>query len=164
MLLSSTTGPALTAQFYSVCFSPDNSKLYLTDHGPATGLYQFDLSLGIAAQVIASKTQIAQPPNCAVKKGPDNKLYVSEFGQNALHVVNNPDAAGLACQYLPLAVPLAAGTSCRIGLPNTVPAPVSLPAGIRDSVYAPCFATQCGITAADTAGWQYLWNDGDTGK
>ena len=110
---------------YGVEFSSDSSKLYITsanfypnftwEHN----IHQFDISTYSAPAILASGLEIApmRPGDeGALQLGIDGKIYVAEFGQNALSVINNPNLGGLACNYVPDAVPLISGSS-RLGLP-----------------------------------------------
>lgn len=95
---------------FGLSFSPDNSKLYGTtwkafnfSSGDSNYIYQFDLSGGNAATIIASKQTIASPPFPTsygdTKLGPDGKIYVATNYSQYLGVIPFPDLPGAACQY-----------------------------------------------------------------
>jgi PKD repeat protein len=117
-----------TLPFYGATFSPDNSKLYLSSGFYGPNLYQFDLSAGSPSAIIASKTFLTypfpypQPPYnipTSLVNAPDGKLYVAQRWKSYLGVINNPNAAGLACNYVDSAFNLSNGTmSDWGGLPN----------------------------------------------
>jgi gliding motility-associated-like protein len=105
---------------YSVCFSPDNTKLYTSCFEEPTGeIYQFDLSLpGITAirnsRIVVTDNIIT--PGYTLKGdmqiGPDNKIYVGGFPvknttNNSLYYLNRPNEAGENCQFtgIPFAWP-----------------------------------------------------------
>lgn len=105
------------ARQYGICFSPDETKLYYTDHH----LYQFDLSLPTIAAIRASKTLISTDQNCALKIGPDAKIYVaSPLVSGNMSYIDKPNLAGTACDYISGAISLLPGTSCMLGLPATM--------------------------------------------
>lgn len=111
--------PLTTEQFfYGVCFSPDNSKLYATG---LSKLFQYDLSSGNAAEIIASETVVyhSDEEMWAIQMGPDNRLYVARDSIPALGVVTLPNAPGTACGYIHNGIGLQNGISL-LGLPNRV--------------------------------------------
>lgn len=93
---------------FGLTFSPDNSKLYGSTwkafgFGVADKnfLYQFDLSSGVASQIVNSKVIIdsSAPPYGTLKIGPDGKIYVRQRNNNYLGIINSPNLAGLACSF-----------------------------------------------------------------
>jgi hypothetical protein len=96
---------------FGLTFSPDNSKLYgatwkAFSFGVADKnfLYQFDLSSGIASQIVNSKvildsSALVGKPYGTLKIGPDGKIYVRQRNNNYLGIINSPNLAGLACNY-----------------------------------------------------------------
>jgi hypothetical protein len=105
---------------YGLEFSPDDSKLYATSENPSL-IIQWDLNAGSPAAILASQlvVGIGSSPVAALQLGPDGKIYLSK--RNAvpfLGVINDPDSAGLACNFIDDVIPLAGGTSCAYGLPN----------------------------------------------
>ncbi|HXB40384.1 MAG TPA: gliding motility-associated C-terminal domain-containing protein [Bacteroidia bacterium] len=97
---------------YGISFSPDNSKLYASVYpgDSISAIYQYDLSSGIPATIIASQTVIKQisantgyGPRTgvayALQMGPDSKIYIARMSTDTLAVINNPNAAGTACNF-----------------------------------------------------------------
>jgi gliding motility-associated-like protein len=121
-----TTGP------YGVCFSPDNSRLYISNNVPGiggsctdiSGIYQYDLTLNGAVALIASRTAIVTSNSTqygALQIGPDQKIYVAKSSQAQLDVINNPNALGPACSYTANAFNLntfSGPYQSQLGLPN----------------------------------------------
>jgi hypothetical protein len=104
---------------YGVEFSPDNSKLYLTD----TVLYQYDITGGNGSSIISTKTKISND-GWALQLGPDKKIYCATFFTGYLDVINSPDSSGGACNYAANAVSLGASISAsRLGLPSHIASP-----------------------------------------
>lgn len=105
---------------YGIEFSPDNTKLYFTN---LSGLYQFDLLAGggSAAAINASKTPITNGFACTpagMQLGPDGKIYIGRCG-TYLRVLNNPNAAGAACNYTDYAINLGI-TGSQVSFPSFV--------------------------------------------
>ena len=94
---------------YGLEFSPDAGKLYVSNPhlhylDQPGNLYQVDLLAGSPLDIINSTTIVGHNlPSTDIRGlqlAPDGKIYVSRaFGRN-LGVINNPDAAGLASDYL----------------------------------------------------------------
>ncbi len=102
-------------------FSPDGSKLYVTYANGIPFLCQFDLAAGSQSAVIASKTIIASDTLFSpawyygMQLGPNGKIYVVGKDSSSLGVINNPNAAGLSCNYVPASIPLGTYTN----IPNS---------------------------------------------
>lgn len=146
---------------YGLCFSPDNSKLYLGSFGP---LFQFDLSLNDAALIGASRTVLTEEKHGGVKRGPDGKIYCSVAeGRPALSVIHQPNLAGIACQYVAADVPLLSGTSCMLGLPNFGTVIVN---GKFNHTYADTALCRASLVlnASTPSGIGYTWDNGSTGS
>ncbi|MGB2385971.1 MAG: T9SS type B sorting domain-containing protein [Flavobacteriaceae bacterium] len=99
---------------YSVEFSPNSSKLYVSGSNSVT---QFDLNTSDPAStdfVVYSGFNFIG----ALQLGPDGKVYVanSEDSQS-LDVINDPNTYGIDADYVPYQVQLAPGTFSNIGLP-----------------------------------------------
>lgn len=133
LILDTASDAALA---YSVCFSPDNSKLYI--NSLSTGnISQFDLSAGSNAQILNSRTNVGTTGFSNMKMGPDNKIYFltntpgsqpnEVLTNQALGRINAPDLAGTSCQYNPLVITFPVqteeffGWAYGTGLPNVVP-------------------------------------------
>jgi gliding motility-associated-like protein len=110
---------------YGAEFSPDGTKLYVSDMGNAFGtalhpLWQFDLN---GADVSASRflvgTVSPQPEGeCgAVQMAPDGMLYMAVRGSDRSPRVTQPNNAGGACGWDPVGLDLAT-TFTWWGLPN----------------------------------------------
>jgi len=90
---------------YGISFSPDNSKLYVSFAVIGNGeLWQYDLLAGGGDPnaIRASKTVIFTSSSSAyypLQMAPDGKIYLAR-ASNYLGVINNPNAAGLACNFI----------------------------------------------------------------
>ena len=106
---------------YGLEFSPDGTKLYNSGDG-SNIIRQYDVSLGNPAAIIASQTIIGTAGVAtvgALQLGPDEKIYCSRKNSNYLGVIDQPNLAGTACNYIDTAVFLGTG-SCVYGLPNYI--------------------------------------------
>ncbi|MBI4931936.1 MAG: T9SS type A sorting domain-containing protein [Bacteroidetes bacterium] len=101
--------PTSSNTWLGLCFSPDNSKLYINNFSFDTlvEIDQFDLSSGIPSQIISSRTTIAQVDSTIFLNpqiGPDGKIYLTKYNLRTYSVdslsgIMNPNAAGLACNF-----------------------------------------------------------------
>lgn len=144
---------------YSACFSPDNSKLYASNENG--GLNQYNLSAATPAQILASKYQVSSLRFFALRRGPDQKVYVvnsTQANDNTLNTIHLPNLAGAACQYGNGPALL---LGLRIGLPTYV-----IPGGVvrGEESSTTTISGSCGVInlnlTADTSGSNYVWNDG----
>jgi len=107
---------------YGVEFSPASTKLYASLMTPGIVL-QYDLSAGSAAAIIASVDTIGISPsdgNGALQLAPDGKIYMVKHEDGFLASINNPEAAGAACNYVENAVNMNIPLNDCLGLPNFV--------------------------------------------
>lgn len=122
-VLSSSTGTG-DDTYYGCSFSPNSSKLYVSE-GYGHSFYQFDLN---APDIFASKTVIFQYPGNKWfglhLLGPDNKIYASQVSTVTSDTINyylckidSPDSAGLACGFIPRGHFLGS-KKCNQSLPN----------------------------------------------
>lgn len=95
-------------------FSPDCTKLYTAS---TLGIFQYDLAAGAdisdGAAIIASKVQIGSG-NSPLQLGNDCKIYVGSSGfggGSSIGVINKPNLAGTACDFIPNYLTLVSGTS-----------------------------------------------------
>jgi len=104
--------------FLSLEFSPDGTKLYgcapfMSLYG-LPSVYQYDLSLPTLNAIQNSKIPVGNPLLVGdIRRGPDDKIYVApSFGIQATNLdrIDDPNIAGVGCNYNPSIVPLLAGT------------------------------------------------------
>jgi hypothetical protein len=111
-----------TGEDYGCAFSPDGTKVYYVSCcASPNDVVQFDLSAGTPAQINASRTILANSGSTRghAQIGPDGKVYISRYFNTSLAVINNPNAAGVACNYVEVGFNLA-GRNAFLGLPNMV--------------------------------------------
>ncbi|GGE95276.1 WD40 repeat domain-containing protein [Hymenobacter cavernae] len=100
---------------YGVEFSPDGSKLYGTSNGTGGGnaqVWQFDLASGKVTAIGNSANRKVG----SLQRAPDGKIYVAREDNPYLGVIQNPNAAGKACNYLDDGLHLG-GRRSKLGLP-----------------------------------------------
>jgi hypothetical protein len=126
-VIDSLTGS--TAGFKGVCFSPDNSKLYVSIMS-LSGVFQYDLSLPTLSAITNSRTDVSQSNGYilsgGLQTGPDGKVYVSPWGipYTSIDRIEFPNLAGTACNYVSGAVTLSGGSMVVGGFPQKIVHPV----------------------------------------
>ncbi len=104
---------------YGLEFSPDDSKLYVTEENPQI-ICQWDVNAGSAAAIIASQVNLTGSGGdafAALQLGPDGKIYMANRFSNKIGVINLPNAAGTACNFTDDVITLTSGSN-QYGLPN----------------------------------------------
>ena len=104
---------------YGVEFSTDGSKLYLNHYNWRNSyIYQLDLQ---ASNILQTATLINTSDNLggALQLASDGKIYFSRYQSNYLGVINNPNLAGTACNYVENGAFLGSQTA-TFGLPTFV--------------------------------------------
>lgn len=169
---------------YGACFSPDNSKLYISRaHDVAANtsrpfkdtLYQFDLSNPSAAAIINSRQVVGLADSLGtIMAGPDGKLYIAVLAANHLAVISNPNASGAACGFLFNGISLGSMESLW-GLPNNVDS-YDLPADSAclppQAMFAPDQLTICvgqclnflDRTSNNPTGWEWKFDGARVGS
>ena len=97
---------------YHASFSEDGTKVYyaIGTEGWSGPAYQYDLETDI-------ETNLGGSGFGEVKLAPDGKMYWAGYGKPYLGVVNNPDEAGTACNFVADGLHLN-GCSSGYGVPN----------------------------------------------
>ena len=153
----SSIQPGIT---YGLEFSPDGTKLYLgIERVPE--IYQYDLMAGSSTDIINSVTLIGTPGTLdlgQLQLGPDGKIYCARWLEQDLGVINNPNAQGMACNYVDRGVFLG-GRLSLLGLPTFM----------QSHFYAqftyenPCAGDSTLFLVTDTANVDSVhWTFGDT--
>ena len=111
------------AEPYGLSFSPDNSKLYVSYAGEPSLIYQYNLQAGDSTAIVNSRTVVGSYEYYfgALQIGPDNKLYVDRYEVDSIDVIENPNALGTACNYVPNFLYLGSyPIFTELGLPNNM--------------------------------------------
>jgi hypothetical protein len=83
---------------YGVCFSPDNSKLYVSYESLGRGVVQYDLT---SRNIAASAVRVSPMDSTrygALQLGPDDKIYIAKLGQY-LDCITNPNGSAGNCGF-----------------------------------------------------------------
>src|SRR5688572_802410 len=116
---------------YGVEFSPNSSVLYVSVIGywdadsikRFTGLFQFNLTLSTSSDIIISKIllyKVNEPREFGcLQLGPDGKIYMPEYIQPFLSVINSPNNVGTACNFVKDGLGIA--VQCFFNLPGFAP-------------------------------------------
>ena len=117
-----TIGPVASNMYvYGVSFSPNGDLLYVSEEN-SNFLSQFDVTLGTAAAITASKVSVGTTSQLAfqtLQLAPDGKLYCTNNGSFYLGVVNDPNVYGPSCNYVDAGFYLD-GLTVGYGLPGFV--------------------------------------------
>lgn len=86
-------------------FSPNSSVLYANYHDNSTNiLYQYNLNAGSIAAIRSSRVKLEDTyfhgMFGGMQRGPDNKIYVADYGQPWVSIIHNPDVVGTGCNYV----------------------------------------------------------------
>lgn len=152
------------------CFSPDNTKLYITSFGD---LAQYDISaypnftaITATKVIISTGLQYSQ-----LKNGPDGKIYCAYYQNHPyIGVISNPNGAGAACALntTALAQPAWSAFTSIAGNPYGHALGNDIVVGVQadttknqgwDTLV--CFNHTISVSAPPGFN-EYLWNDGNT--
>lgn len=108
---------------YSIEFSPQSSKIYITSR--RNYFYQFTVDSDDSVIINTSKATLFNPPNLIdsyyrfAQIGADKRIYLALVDSNFIGVINYPDSSGAACGFEEKGVDLSPKVS-KYGLPNFV--------------------------------------------
>ncbi|MBK8845677.1 MAG: T9SS type A sorting domain-containing protein [Bacteroidetes bacterium] len=147
-------------QIYGCTFSPNSKYFYHQGNPSPAGVFQYDLTLGNSAAIIASGTSVGTGVSGhhmgQMQIGPDKKVYLAMDGLNYLAVINNPDSPAASVNFQQNGVSLI-GTN-GLGLPNYVASYFTNNAIIQNF----CFGDSTSFVVADSAVLAAVaWDFGD---
>ncbi len=165
--------PVINSVRLGCCFSPDNSKLYITNMMPTSDLLQYDLAtFPNAASITASKVVLQNNYQFSyLRNGPDGKIYAAIYQNHPfLSVINNPNNAGTAANFVlnGLAQPAwatfaVAGNPYGHGLGSDVVTGLNADTTVNSTLdTVVCFENAIQVTAPSGFA-DYVWNDGVSG-
>lgn len=161
------SNPMLINHFrpYGVEFSPDSKLLYISGWSSPCSITQYDLQQPTATAISASAFPIHQGGanyyTSALQLGPDNKIYVASGSSTNLHVINNPNAKGIGCNFQQNTVWLG-GRRARLGLPNVIHTRTAPPGFTFTNTCSGSTTTfQVPTTSQDSVRWNF--NDPTSG-
>lgn len=128
-------------EHYGAAFSPDGQKAYVSvtnaNSDAATQIYQFDIGLPTAPQIVASMEIVADIGTTSswvpLQLGPDGRIYVGIPGTNRLSVIERPNNRAPLVDFRREAIRTAG--IVRTGLPN-IPTPLLFDQADRFNVCA----------------------------
>lgn len=155
---------------YGLEFSPSSQFLYTADiNNSAAIMYkqisQYDVTLGSAAAINASRIIVGAVWNTttfftgAAQLGPDGKIYIAPTDKDSLCVINNPDAAGLACNFVVAGLYII--NQCDHGLPGkvvTAQYPCAPPVALFTGSNHICPGTCTSFSNLSLGATSYTWN------
>ena len=166
-----TFPPATEYLRYAVCFSPDNSKLYMCERinliNEYVHIYQYDLSNPNPTVIINSKADlgsadIVNPGDLQI--GPDNKIYFARRIKRYLGLIPNPNLLAPACGLINDGLFLGSALSyySEDGLPNEIrTGGITIQVNLgNDTLLCPGES----LTLSAPAGNTYLWSTGATSQ
>lgn len=110
---------------YGICFSPDDTKLYLQWEDlnlTMSQVCQYDISQTTLSAIVGSKVNICTAAVAAyadLKLGADDKMYVNDLvNTDYVALIDSPNNAGLACHYVSNYMGLIPGSQCFYGFAN----------------------------------------------
>ena len=110
---------------YGAEFSPNGNLLYVSSNTTAVNpctLYQFDITGGTAAAILASKQIIGETSPWyagSLQIGPDKKIYMAMWKDSALSVIDKPDIYGPGCDFRFNEIRFG-GETVQFGLPSFI--------------------------------------------
>lgn len=156
---------------YGVEFSPNSQVLYISpgflgSPGFPNHINQYDISSNNTAAINASKIQIITTfSHYGMQLGPDSKLYLLDYLQPDMSVINNPDNYGPGLDYQSGIISLAGKRSSK-GLPSFVSGYFLHPNWNADfsSAFVNCSVKFSGTsTQTGSLVWNWDFGDGVTG-
>lgn len=155
---------------YGCEYSPDGTKLYTAIVGGLPQVCQWDLCAGSSAAIIASLYTFTATGGFGMQLAPNGKIYISKVSSQ-LSVINSPNLAGAAANYVDLGYSLSPKSS-YLGICNFINNPQPSPpftytasnvfgchAAAFASPYTP--TTQIGCIASGYSLNALQWNFGD---
>ncbi len=146
---------------YGIAFSPDNKLLYINNWDPRErGLAQYNLSTWSQAAIRSSKVQIDSGTTSTYLRRFGDKIYTHQQHRRCLGSIEQPNTAGINCNYSDSTITLFPGTRTFYALPTDVVYPFP-----KDTLKVRTDTALCAIPQpielAAPSGYEgYLWNDG----
>jgi hypothetical protein len=154
---------------YGIEFSPGSQYLYLADHNNSLAIMykqvaQYDVTAGSAAAIISSRIIVGEIWNAttffngSAQLGPDGKIYIVPTDKDSLCVINYPDSAGLACNFVLQGLYII--NQNDHGLPNrvvTAQLPCAAPVAIFNAQNNICPGTCTDFNNLSQGADNYIW-------
>ncbi len=148
--------PGAISGAYGIEFSTNSSKLYVSN---LNDIFQLNLALDSASMIDSIKTIATTVGTGALQLGPDRRIYATNHTVDALHIINNPNGLGNACNFQNNGLSIAPGKG-RLGLPNFIQSYFTPPTILISNL---CSNQNIKFTISDTIGIDSVyWDFGDT--
>ena len=152
-----------TAFTYGIEFSRDGLLLYAAEFN--NKIYQFDLSLGTPAAIIASRQLVGQAFGIeigALQMAPDGKIYVAKNSSTFCGVINDPSVLGSGCNYVDNGFSISPNQGIE-GLPNFIQSIFTQAPALPVALFNTpdnhiCPGTCTDFTNLSVNGTSYLWS------
>ncbi len=150
---------------YGVEFSPDNSKLYVSQTWKPgnCSLFQYDLNAGLADDIIQSRKTIFSSPDSlgALQLTPNNKIFVVVLHKKIIGSINSPNNYDVACNYNHTEFSLC-NRICNFGLPTFIQSYFNDPGDTSDFSFSnSCFGDSTIFTSDLKGGYDSVKWDFD---
>jgi outer membrane protein OmpA-like peptidoglycan-associated protein len=110
-------------QPYGIEFSPDGMLLYVSYSRPKSKIIQYNLRFSLQDDIQESAVEIGQSEKdnlfFALQIGPDSKIYIAQYNQPYLGIIEQPNELGNNCRFSENGVFLD-DRSSTLGLPNFI--------------------------------------------
>ena len=151
---------------YGIEFSTNSNILYVSE--TSFGIYQLDVSIHDKSSILASRFELFGTPRISVsfpssfyqglQLGPDGKIYVAQFNNSHLGVINNPNMLGVESDYRTDGVFLE-GRLSQAGLPSFIQSYFLV--SFESDNFCLGEATQFTLSSATDTFDSVLWDFGD---
>mgnify|MGYP001627246452 CR=1 FL=1 len=151
--------PGLTYA-YGVEFSPNSKVLYVGCHSQGD-IFQYKLDVADTAKIKYTSYCVSSGLNGTgtLQLGPDNKIYVAQYGAIGLHIIEEPDKTGHDCSFKQNGL-LLGGSSSTNGLPAFNQSYFRITGSINFT--GQCFGAETRFTGqSKTNPDKWEWNFGD---
>ncbi len=146
---------------YGIEFSRDGKILYAAEFN--NKIYQFDLTLGTSAAIIASQLLVGVAMGVEIgslQMAPDGKIYVAKNSSTFVGVINDPAVLGMGCNYVDNGFSIAPNEGIE-GLPNFMASIFteipSMPVALFSAPHHICPGTCTNFTNLSIGATAYEW-------
>ncbi len=152
-------------EFYACEFSPNSKLLYAVGY-TSRAVFQYDITLGTAGAIKASKktVHVSSKTIGMIQLAPDSNIYTAVIANSGLGRISNANAIAPNCVYTPNAIPIATPGYTRLGLPQAVVHYVGkVDAGDKNTKRDTSICLKQAIVLRGRLnGAPYIWQDGST--
>jgi len=159
-----------TVMPYGVCFSPNDSLLYVTGiKSDYSGSVLIQYNANAANSYIFRSSQILIKETNEFKYmgdielSPNGIIYIAASSKNYLNSINNPNVTGINCNFIEESILLDNGCLCKSGLHNGITLKKKLkPISIGEDTVSCTQVTL--VPNLNNDNTEYLWSTGDSSE